>query len=177
VTDFLRGTRSDQSLIPQLTPEGADIFNAAAADRPGVRYGCVVTRSRRPAIAARLAGGLGAYAQASYTVFEWLYALTSTFPSRAVPRLEVAQETALLRALDRPTGREDNDGIVPSLSQVWGEVVHAARADHLDVIGHFEDPRQVPPHHDWLMSGSGFDRAGFERLWDDVAAFIAETAR
>ena len=32
-----------------------------------------------------------------------------------------------------------NDGLVPTRSQVWGDMVHAAQADHLDVIGHFAD--------------------------------------
>jgi hypothetical protein len=66
-----------------------------------------------------------------------------------------------------------NDGVIPTLSQVWGDVVHATHADHLDVIGHFSDPRHVPPHYDWLSSGSGFTRQRFEGLWNDVACYIA----
>lgn len=173
VADFLHRMRADQSLIPQLTPEGADVFNAATADRSTVRYGCVMARGRRPEIAGRIAAGLGAYPQASYTLFAWLYRAASRLPARSVPSLEPRQAEALLNALERPTHRRDNDGIVPTLSQVWGEVVHAARADHLDVIGHFHDPAHEPPHVDWLFSGSDFDRAAFEHLWMRVAAFVA----
>jgi hypothetical protein len=175
INEFLHAMRHDQSLIPQLTPEGLDLFDAATADRPGVRYGCVVTRSRRPAVAARLAAGLSPYDQASYTVFEWLHRMAARFPERAVPRLDDDQDARMRAEFERPTAREDNDGIVPTLSQIRGQVIHAVRADHLDVIGHFDDPGHDPPHHDWLTSCSGFERPAFERLWRDVAAFIAES--
>jgi len=69
-----------------------------------------------------------------------------------------------------------NDGIVPTRSQVWGHVVHAAVADHLDVLGHFRDAAHHPPHVDWLVSGSGFDRVRFEALWADVAHFLVGDA-
>jgi hypothetical protein len=35
----------------------------------------------------------------------------------------------------------------------------------------------VPPHFDWLASGTGFTRARFEELWHDVARFIAAAAQ
>ena len=66
-----------------------------------------------------------------------------------------------------------NDGIVPTLSQLWGEVICAVTADHHDVIGHFDDPEHDPPHYDWISSGSGFSRNDFERLWVGVADWIA----
>jgi hypothetical protein len=56
-------------------------------------------------------------------------------------------------------------------------VVAAAWADHHDVIGHFHRPTHVPPHFDWLTSGTGFDRIHFERVWREVAAFVAAAAR
>ena len=70
----------------------------------------------------------------------------------------------------------ENDGIVPTLSQAFGPVIHAAVADHLDVLGHFRDAAHDPPHVDWLVSGSGFDRRRFEALWADVAYFVAGEA-
>jgi hypothetical protein len=67
-----------------------------------------------------------------------------------------------------------SDGIVPTRAQVFGRVLHAAVADHLDVLGHFSGPEGVrPPHVDWLATGSGFDVARFHALWADVARFIA----
>jgi triacylglycerol lipase len=68
--------------------------------------------------------------------------------------------------------RQANDGMVPVLSQVWGRVVHAARADHLDVMGYFREPGDVR-HVDWLASGAGFRRSAFEDLWRRIAGFIA----
>ena len=61
---------------------------------------------------------------------------------------------------------------MPTLSQVHGEVLHAACGDHLDVIGHFGDTQRQPPHFDWLVTGSGFDQARFEVLWNGVADYL-----
>jgi hypothetical protein len=83
-----------------------------------------------------------------------------------------AQERALVRAYDRLPTLKDNDGMVPTLSQVWGEVIHAAWGDHLDAIGHFYLPTHVPPHFDWLNSGARFTLEEFERIWIDVARYI-----
>lgn len=69
-----------------------------------------------------------------------------------------------------------SDGIVPTRSQAWGDVVHAAVADHLDVLGHFRGPSHDPPHVDWLVTGSGFDRTRFEALWSDVTRFLTAGA-
>ena len=32
----------------------------------------------------------------------------------------------------------------------------------------------VPPHFDWITSGTGFTHEAFEALWGDIARFIAE---
>jgi hypothetical protein len=79
----------------------------------------------------------------------------------------------LSRAYRTPPSEKASDGIVPTLSQTWGQVVHAAVADHLDALGHFGGAADNPPHVDWLVSGSGFDRPRFEALIDDVARFVA----
>jgi len=59
------------------------------------------------------------------------------------------------------------------VSQLWGEVVAAVWADHLDVIGHFDHPTHVPPHFDWLASGTGFTLRDFEQLWRKAAIWLA----
>jgi hypothetical protein len=68
----------------------------------------------------------------------------------------------------------DNDGIVPTLSQPWGQVLACARGDHLDIIGHFDDAHRQPPHNDWLSTGTGFDRLDFERIWRRIASWLME---
>ena len=64
--------------------------------------------------------------------------------------------------------------MVPTNSQIHGRIIHAATADHLDVIGHLEERDHVPPHHDWIASGSGFGRRHFEAMWRDIASAILD---
>jgi len=94
-----------------------------------------------------------------------------------MPDLTREQARVLRRAYRTPPSVRANDGVVPTRSQVWGEVIHAAQADHLDVLGHFRDPDCVPPHFDWLTTGSGFNREKFEALWGDVAQFVSARER
>ena len=141
---FLRDVRGDQALMPQLTPEAMDLFEAATADRPDVRYGCIPVLATAPSLRTRVGLGLGAWAHATYSLYAWLHGRVG-----------------------------EGDGIVPIASQRRGLVLHEAHGDHLDVIGHFEGPDSTPPHVDWLTSGSGFSRPQFEALWTSVARFVA----
>jgi triacylglycerol lipase len=172
LSQFLDEVGEDQSLIPQLTPEGIDLFNAATADRSTVRYASVVTRAKRPSFKTRLASGLSPYAQLTHQLWAFLHQKTAELPKNKLPPLSAAHQAALIRGygeLPKPT---DNDGIVPTLSQVWGELLAVTVGDHLDVVGHFDLRDHVPPHIDWMVSGSGFKRANFERLWDAVVRYI-----
>jgi hypothetical protein len=177
VERFLGSLGNDQDLLGQITPAGMDVFNAATQDRPGVRYGCVVTRARPPGLRSALKAGIDPYAQATHALYVGLYRIASRTPFSRQPRLTREQAAILRRTYGWRTDVRSNDGMVPTLSQVWGEIVYAAWADHLDVIGHFHKPTHVPPHFDWLVSGTGFDRAGFERVWREVAVYIAAGAR
>ena len=172
VARLLREVVEDQSLLLQLTPESMDLFNATVRDRPGVRHGSVVTRSRPPGLGTTLAAGIDPGAQAIHAIYAAIHRVSATTPRAATPRADVAQRRALRSAYGKvPTARA-NDGIVPTRSQVWGRVIGAVRGDHLDVIGHFNDPSTEPPHFDWLTTGSGFDRAGFEAVWERVLDFV-----
>lgn len=144
VNQFVADVHGDQTLMPQLTPASMDVFDAATADRETVRYACVTARAKPPRLGGRFSIGAHPWAQATYTLYGWLH---------------------------RRVG--EGDGIVPLASQRHGELVHEARGDHLDIIGHFGDPEHQPPHTDWLATGSLFDRKQFEALWTDVARFIA----
>ena len=106
-----------------------------------------------------------------------LWNLTSHFHERYLPALSEAQSQALVAAYGEVPERIDNDGMSPTLSQVWGEVVHATDADHLDVMGQYGDYGRTGIHADWLPSGSGFDRGRFTALWRAVAAFVTRNAR
>jgi hypothetical protein len=62
--------------------------------------------------------------------------------------------------------------LVPAFSQLRGRLLHAARGDHLDVVGHYTlaDGRTA----DWLPSGADFTTRADDATWDAVAAAIAK---
>jgi len=91
---------------------------------------------------------------------------------RKAPAIPRAAGRIVRRAYGAVPAASDNDGVVPTRSQPWGDVIHAARADHLDTIGHFGDVAHVPPHVDWLTTGTGFDRPQFEALWTAVVGHL-----
>lgn len=169
---FLEQAAEDTSLVGELTPRALTRFNVRTDDRVGVRHGCVVTQARRPSLTAPLRLGLRAEDQASYTLFRVLHALSSRFPRQRIPELDDDQRAALCEAYGGLPSRHCNDAIVPTLSQVRGRLIHAAWADHHDVIGHFPERDADPPHVDWLQSLSGFGRDEFRRLWGEVATFL-----
>ena len=177
VARLLREVGEDQSLLLQLTPESMDLFGAAVRERPGVRYGCVVTRSRPPSVGTTLAAGLDAGAQAIHAIYAAIYRASAQTPASTAPPADALQRRALSRAFGKLPGAHANDGIVPTRSQLHGRVIAAVRADHLDVIGHFNDPSTDPPHFDWLTTGTGFSRAQFEAVWGRVLDFVLEPSR
>ena len=170
VTDYLECIRTDQALLGQLTPGGIDLLNAAAEDRATTRYACVVTQARRPDLAALADIGLDPYRQASHLIYQAVYWLTGRVPE--YPAATPDQEAILRRAFGAIPARDASDGVVPTWSQLHGEIIHATWADHLDVCGHFSDLRHDPPHIDWLASGTGYNRMRFLHLWEDVVDFL-----
>jgi triacylglycerol lipase len=172
VRALLRDVVHDQALMLQLTPEAMEVFNASVLPRPGIRYGAVVAQAARPSLRSTLGVGLDPAAQVTHALYGALYQLIAAAPRRESPRLAPAQTRALRRFYGATPSADANDGIVPTRSQTWGHVIHAAVADHLDVLGHFRDAAHDPPHVDWLVTGSGFDRRRFEALWGDVARFL-----
>lgn len=170
--EFLAHIHDDQTLIPQLTPDALEIFNSAIRDRDDVRYGCVVTKARPPGVKSTMSVGLGAYGQIAHAVYALLWRITSTFPPEKCPAMDAQQARVLVQAYGRIPSSKANDGMVPTRTQVRGEVVHAANADHLDVLGYFHDPDHDPPHVDWLATGTRFSRSQFEALWHAVADYV-----
>ncbi len=173
---FLHDVSSDQALVLQLTPDAMDLFNASAVDRPGVAYGSLLTRGRKPGLGARRTLGLAPQAQLTHSLYSLLHRQVRRMPARLAPHPDEQQRLRLERDLDALPERRDNDGIVPTLSQLWGRLLGAAEADHLDVIGHFGDSGHAPQHVDWLASGSAFDHQRFEALWDEAVDFMLNAA-
>jgi hypothetical protein len=117
------------------------------------------------------------YAQSMHVVFSALWLLASRSNEEALPLLEDDVHSLLEASYGQAPSPADNDGVVPTLSQVWGPVLHAVSADHLDVVGHYGAERMVDGvHADWLPADSGFDDEGFETTWRKIADFIAEAA-
>jgi hypothetical protein len=169
--DFFVRVGDDQQLLAEVTPTGMNDFNHAYLDRPTVRYGSVVTCSHQPGVRSVLAVGLSPFRQATLALFTALYRISARVATEPTA-LTAAQSFALKHAFDRLPAARDNDGFVPTLSQVWGHVVHATWADHLDTLGHFYLPTHVPPHFDWLNSANNFSLRDFQRMWRDVARFV-----
>jgi hypothetical protein len=173
---FIEGVSQDQSLVFQLTPAGCDLLNASTADPDNLRYGSVVSLGRKPH-AADLISLTDPYTRSMHVVYALLHRVAGFAREARLPDPVPEQRYVLERAFGKYPKPSWSDGIVPTLSQVWGEVIHATRADHLDVVGHYGSLRASQPTSDWLPSGSGFDDAAFDALWSSVAHFIAEEAR
>ncbi|HSN72065.1 MAG TPA: hypothetical protein VLT59_11170 [Steroidobacteraceae bacterium] len=172
---YLEEISRDQGAVLQLTPEGTNLFDAAVTDRDGVAYGCVVAGVRRPRTALTAKALLDPGDAALQALFRLLYALTERqHPRYPYPKPRKAVQRRLDRDLGFAVTTATNDGVVPTLSQLHGRLVHVARADHLDVVGHFT---QANSTSNWLPSGAGFTVQAFERTWSAVAAAIARSSR
>lgn len=172
VWKYLAEIERDQGAVLQLTPEGIDLFDAAVADRAGIDYGCVVAGVPKPREGFEMKALLDPEYIALRALFRLLHALTARpHPRYPYPRTAKATQRLLDRGLGFKATPRASDGIVPTLSQLHGRVLHVARADHLDVVGHYTLARGRTG--DWLPSGAGFTPEAFAATWEAVAAAIA----
>ena len=176
---FLREVSTDQGAIIQLTPEGTDLFNAAVIDRPGVAYRSIITAAPPTTVSGMLKLMVRDRGPTP-AIFRLMYAMAARehpaypYPSPAsqmAPRVQAS----LPFALDEAT----NDGVVPTLSQVYGTPILTVVGDHLDVVGQFRNAggdRMA----DWLPSGSSFTEESFRKVYaavaDEVSAHRAKSA-
>ncbi len=178
VRTYLNAIKQDQGAMLQLAPEAMDLMAAGFADRPGVTYQSTASMSPTPSRASWIRM-LGHPAQAvSLALFTAIHRITSCIDERypcahTAPAVLDSTESMLVSAFGSALDPHANDGVVPLRSQVWGTLVWAGRADHLDVLGHFrDDPHDrstESPHVDWLTSGSSFGRRQFDALMDTIA--------
>jgi hypothetical protein len=172
IQSFLAKVRTDQGGIIQIMPEAMDLFNAVADDQPGVRYGCVATAAPFPQ-PTRMAGRIWRpYAALTAALYSTLYQFASAKPRRYPYAVPTADERVMLGwcGSDQVTARS-NDGIVPTLSMLWGKLLWCGEGDHLDVLGHFHDDQKPRRHTDWMTSGAHFTRQRFASLMDAVVCF------
>ena len=172
---FLQEIAADQGAIIQLTPEGISLFNAATTDRPSVHYRCLATAAPPPKLIDR--SNLWKLDRTVFhLIFNFLYQVTARehrhypYPTdhRSARCLEI------LAQLPFEIDSRSNDGIVPVLSQLWGEPIDAVVGDHLDIVGQFRDSNE--PFRDWLPSGSSFDAEQFEQTWEKIALAIKQAS-
>lgn len=172
ITDYLSKVRTDQGAVIQITPEAMDLFNAAVENAEHVRYGCVVAASPRPLSLKAARRIRGPYMAMTAALYATLYQFTSQPHERYGYSRPSGHELRLLtEALGRPPADDHCDGIVPILSMLWGELVWAEEADHLDTLGHFHDDQKPAIHTDWLTSGSNLTRERFNKMMAAIARF------
>lgn len=177
VLEFLDKVRIDQGAIIQITPEAMDLFNAAAEDSPGVRYASVLSAAPPPGAVKWLESLRSPYATFTAAMFSTLQRFTSQRPKPYPYATPGASQAALIEtAIGSEVDDHTNDGIVPTLSMLWGDLIWCGEGDHLDVIGHFRDDQRPPVHVDWVSSGAHFDRRRFASLMDALARFLLAAA-
>ena len=173
---YLGEIAQDQGAVLQLTPEGIELFDAAVADRPGIDYGCVVAGVPKPREDFAMKELIDPEYIALRALFRLLYALTARpHPHYPYPNPTKTTQRLLDRGLGFKANSRTSDGIVPTLSQLHGRVLHVARADHLDVVGHYT--LAGGRSGNWLPSGAGFTPDAFDATWEAVAAAIAMRRR
>jgi triacylglycerol lipase len=187
VRDYLDAIKSDQGAMVQLMPEAMDLFAVTVEDRPGVLYQSTASMAPPPSPRMFFSALAHPWMAISGTIFTALYGISSRCDDRypcAARRADDETERMLTRVFGRSPGARANDGVVPIRSQLWGKLIWAGYADHLDVLGHFRDTAKRarkakdagPVHIDWLSSGSTFDRGGFAGLVDAIAAGLLSSA-
>lgn len=170
IWDYLRKISQDQGAMVQLTPEGMDLFNGSVADRPGVEYVSFITASPPPNPKYFIPNVKDLYRAFTHGIYAVCYEITKRehrhypYPVQDKSVLEEMKKTISFK-IDGTT----NDGIVPTLSQFWGNVGGIIEADHMDVVGQFKHVYQEKPYSSWLCSGSGFDEQRFQNLWTQIA--------
>ncbi len=170
---YLGEIERDQGAVLQLTPGGMALFDAAATDREGVHYRCVVAGVPPPREKITVGNLLDPEYIALRSLFRLLHGLTSQpHPHYPYPKPSATMQRRMDRALGFKATTATSDGIVPILSQLHGRLLHVARADHLDLVGHYTLAGGRTA--DWLPSGAGFTPEGFEATRDAVAAAIVK---
>ena len=170
---YLRRVRGDQAGIVQLMPEVMELFNSAVHDHPAVRYGCVATAAPAPGPRSLLSTLGSPLSAAQLAIYTTVYGVASHAAERYPYATPTVQQAELL-ARSWPAGVHPSsvDGIVPTLSMLWGELLYCGAADHLDVVGHFDDGSEPRTHVDWLRSGARFDRPSFGAMADALCGFM-----
>lgn len=174
IEDYLGHVKHDQGGIIQLMPEVMELFNATVVDHASIRYGCIATAAPAPGKRRMLDAVTSPLSAIHLAVYTTVYGFAARAAARypyATP--DVHQAAQLAAAFPAGVRTQSVDGIVPTLSMLWGELLWCGFADHLDVVGHFGDLDKKPRTHvDWLRSGASFRNPDFATMADALAGFL-----
>jgi len=180
VLAYLDTIGSEVGALRNLTQETTDLANVLVRDRPGIDYASIVTGTNQPAgpietadpliylntIAYRLAWSIMAARDTAYEYAPRVDELQSMHDADRAAGLDVGALTI--------DGDRTGDGIVPSASQAYGDVLGVFASDHLDCVGHFREARGARGGRSgWVSSGAQFTPERFELLWGRVAELVA----
>jgi len=172
ITEYLSKVRTDQGAIIQITPEAMDLFNAAVENAEHVRYGWVAAAAPPPSSLKAAKKVRGPYMAMTAALYSTLYQITSQHHERyGYARPSNTELKNITDALGKTPSDEHNDGIVPTLSMIWGKMIWTEEADHLDTLGHFYDDQKPVIHTDWLTSGAHINRSRFLHMMSKIAEF------
>lgn len=176
---YLTAVAGDQGAMLQLTPEAIDLFNAAVLNHDGVEYVSFVSAAPPPGLPPLPGASAGSiYESATNVVFSLIHRLTAR-ESRQYPYPSPAEgvRDQIQDELPFELSSRTNDGVVPTLSQVWGRLGGVYLGDHLDVTGQYTHVDENGRFEGWLHSKSGFDDERFKRLWAQIATEVVDAGR
>jgi triacylglycerol lipase len=173
IWEYLRKISRDQGAMVQLSPEGMDLFNASVTDKPGIDYTSFISASPSPNPNYFIPHVKDLYRAFTHGIYAMCYEITKRehrhYPY-PVPDGKILNR--IKKSLPFKVDGTTNDGIVPSLSQFWGELGGVMMADHMDVVGQFQHIYNGKEYSSWLCSGSGFTEERFQSLWTEIAGVI-----
>lgn len=179
VVEYLQQAGKDVGALRNLTQEGMDMGDALLLDRKGVRYGSIITGTNEPTHIIQTTDFFLWWTTVFYR-FAWYL---TAWKNRDYPYAGKDDEILFRHEEDRFAGLDvgdltiddrSSDGVVPTRSQAYGEILGVFASDHLDCVGHFPHYRPNGEHvSGWVRSGAGFNRARHELLWKKIADFIA----
>lgn len=182
VLSYLDDVGADVGALHGLTQEASDLGNALLGRRSGVDYGSIVTGANEPVGPIDTEDPL-LYVNTLVYRLAWHIMATPNLAyeySGRVHELQSKHDADFANGFDvgalRLDGDRTGDGVVPSASQAYGDILGVFASDHLDCVGHFPHTTSNGVEvSGWVRSGAGFTPERFELLWGRVAEYIAKS--